>query len=373
MGYMLSNYMKGISVKSIPAHQLTDHIFDQSDSIIIDVREKDEFAQWSLKQAINIPLGQLLDNVDSIPRDKRILLICASGNRSNYGCQVLQQLGYDAINIDGGMKAWGAAYDTAQVNFDDLTIIQIRRLGKGCLSYLIVSSNEIFVVDPSIHVDKYLELAQIINKPITKIFDTHLHADHLSGARFLSFATDAKLYLNPLDTYHFEFTPLQDNQVFSVKGGSFISISTIRTPGHTNGSVIFNINDKVLLTGNTVFVDGIGRPDLASKAREFAENLYDSLHGKLLKFPGDTLILPAHYGSDTILRKNEVVNITLDELKLKIKELDYQKQEFIEWISSKVSQRPNHYEHIIKSNMGLGEIPLEVLVNLELGPNRCSA
>ncbi len=364
--------MNIFSNKSISADLLIDHVYDQTDSIILDVRQREEFEEWSIKNALNIPLNELPDNLNAIPKDKKILVICASGNRSRYGCKILKSSGYDAVNVDGGMFAWSTAYDTVNVDVDGLELIQLRRVGKGCLSYMIIFDSQAYVIDPTVHLERYIELAQSRNSKITAIFDTHLHADHLSGSRLLSSATGAQLYLNPADNFHFEFTPLKDNQKFNLTNDLYLSVTTLSTPGHTNGSVVFNIANRILLTGDTLFVDGIGRPDLADKAVEFADNLYESLHGKLLKFNDDTVILPAHFGSDTPIKKNKPVSVNLGTLKHTMEPLSLDKKEFMAWVTNEKIDRPPFYQEIIKSNMGISNLGPEVLVSLEMGPNRCS-
>ena len=104
------------------------------------------------------------------------------------------------------MAAWANVYDTAELSVGAATIVQVRRRGKGCLSYVVGSGDEAYVVDPSIAISHYLEVAAEKGWRITKVFDTHLHADHLSGAPGLAEATGASLYLNPADTFAFRST-----------------------------------------------------------------------------------------------------------------------------------------------------------------------
>ena len=118
-------------------------------------------------------------------------MVCASGGRSSQATDALARAGWDAHNLTGGMAAWGTVYDTAELPAGAATIVQVRRRGKGCLSYVIGSGDEAFVVDPSLDLDQYLEVAADKGWRITRVFDTHLHADHLSGARALAAATGA--------------------------------------------------------------------------------------------------------------------------------------------------------------------------------------
>jgi glyoxylase-like metal-dependent hydrolase (beta-lactamase superfamily II) len=366
--------MKPAFHKSIPAHHVIGALDEHSTSLILDVREPDEYKTWHIQGSINIPLGELYSKIDTLPQDKEILVICASGNRSSHGCHILDELGFNVINVDGGMNAWGNCYDTAQINVDEITVLQLRRRGKGCLSYIVGSdAGTAFVIDPTIHTENYLNIAEHFNWRIEKIFDTHLHADHLSGTRLLSYATNAPIYLNPHDTFNFDYTPLKDGELFYLSEQTGMSVLALETPGHTKGSVIFNIKDKLLFTGDTLFVNGIGRPDLADKAEEFANNLYDSLHQKLLKFDEEILILPAHYSEKTVVKLNEPVSVKLKDLKASLESLGYSKQDFIDWMVNKTTDRPSNYKDIIKLNMGKDDIPIDLISHIELGPNRCSA
>ena len=186
------------------------------------------------------------------------------------------------------MAAWGTVYDTVELAAGAATIVQVRRRGKGCLSYVIGSGDEAFVVDPSLDLDHYLAVAADKGWRITRVFDTHLHADHLSGARDLAAATGASLHLNPADTFAFDYTPLTDGDRHQLPGGVEMSVAALHTPGHTMGSTIYVVGDDAVLTGDTLFVDGVGRPDLADRAEEFAHNLYRSLQERVLTLPDDS-------------------------------------------------------------------------------------
>ena len=147
------------------------------------------------------------------------------------------------------------------------------------------------------------------------MFDTHLHADHLSGARDLADATGATLHLNPADTFAFDYTPLHDGDRYQLPGGVALSVAALHTPGHTMGSTIYFVGNDAVLTGDTLFVDGVGRPDLADRAEEFAHNLYHSLQERVLTLPEDTFVLPGHYGEGVPVHPHQPVGAPLAELR----------------------------------------------------------
>ena len=158
------------------------------------------------------------------------------------------------------------------------------------------------MVDPQPEVDPYLEAAAQKTMRITHVIETHIHADHRSGARALSAATGAPTYLHESARVGFPFEPVRDGDVLGVGN---VKLSVLHTPGHTPESICLLVIDAsrgpapwFLLTGDTLFSGGVGRPDLIGEGREraLAEQLFDSLQGKLLTLPDHLEIYPAHFG-----------------------------------------------------------------------------
>jgi glyoxylase-like metal-dependent hydrolase (beta-lactamase superfamily II) len=127
-----------------------------------------------------------------------------------------------------------------------------------------------------------------------------------------------------------------------------------------------------VLTGDTLFIDGVGRPDLAERAAEFAKNLYTSLHERVLTLRDDAMILPAHYGDAVQVRPDAPVAATLGELRAALAPLSLDEASFVEWATAQATPRPPNYLEIITANMGRADQPLPELRHLEAGPNRCS-
>jgi glyoxylase-like metal-dependent hydrolase (beta-lactamase superfamily II) len=357
-----------ISASDVAARLGTDR-----EPFILDVREPDEVAEWAIPGAINIPAGELAQRAGEIPRDEQVVVVCASGGRSAQATSALARSGWDAHDLRGGMAAWATVYDTAELQAGAATIVQVRRRGKGCLSYVVGSGDEAYVVDPSIEISHYLEVAADKGWQITKVFDTHLHADHLSGARDLASASGANLYLNPADTFAFDYTPLRDGDHYELPGGVALSVAAMHTPGHTMGSTMYFVGDDAVLTGDTLFVEGVGRPDLADKAEEFAHNLYHSLQERVLTLPDDTFVLPGHYSEGVPVHPHEPVGAPLADLRRTLEPLQLDEDDFVVWATARAVPRPPSYVEIIKANMGRPETPIALLQTLELGPNRCSA
>jgi glyoxylase-like metal-dependent hydrolase (beta-lactamase superfamily II) len=359
--------------RDISASELAGRLGAPGEPVVLDVRQPDEVQAWAIPGAVNIPLGDLSSRAHELPRDGEIVIVCASGNRSSYAADALAHAGYHVANLRGGMAAWGQVYDWVTVDVDDVRIVQVRRRGKGCLSYVVGAAGEAVVIDPSVELDVYVQVAAEHDWRITHVFDTHLHADHLSGARDLAEATGATLHLNPADAFRFPFQPLHDGEHFSLPGGLELSVAALHTPGHTEGSTIYFVNNRAVLTGDTLFVEGVGRPDLAERAEEFARNLHRSLEEKVLTLDDDTLVLPGHYGDAVPVHPDQPVGATLGELRRTLAPLRMDEPAFVDWATSRTTERPPNYVEIVKANMGRPEMPVELLRRLEVGPNRCSA
>jgi glyoxylase-like metal-dependent hydrolase (beta-lactamase superfamily II) len=358
--------------RQITAHELASRLGSERPPFVLDVRSPEEHRDWSIPTSVNIPVTELASRLAELPEDTELVVHCAAGGRSAQAAALLVEAGYDVAELAGGMGSWAQVYDTAELTVGDATVVQVRRRAKGCLSYVVGAGDTAFVVDPSADVGIYERVAAERGWRIRRVFDTHLHADHLSGARQLAGRTGASIHLNPADTFHFDYEPLGDGDEFTLPGGTAFGVSVVHTPGHTQGSTIFRVGDGALLTGDTLFVDGVGRPDLAERAEEFARNLHRSLTQRVLPTGEATIVLPSHYGDTVEVRPGEPVGATIGELVERLAPLRYDEPEFVRWAADAASDRPPNYVEIIKANMGRPEVGYEELRRLELGPNRCS-
>jgi glyoxylase-like metal-dependent hydrolase (beta-lactamase superfamily II) len=361
--------------RDIDAAELAGRLGTDSEPLVLDVRDPDEAAEWAIPGSLNIPVAEVAHRVGELPRDREVVVVCAAGGRSVVAAELLAREGLHVANLRGGMAAWGAVYDWVVVEAGDARVVQVRRRGKGCLSYVVGgrTGDEAFVIDPSMDTDVYFEIAAEHGWRIAHVFDTHLHADHLSGGRKLAERTGAVLHLNPADTFDFTFTPLHDGDRFPLGADMSMSVAALRTPGHTEGSTIYFVGDRVVLTGDTLFVDGVGRPDLAERAEEFAHNLYRSLHDRVLTLPDDALVLPGHYGDTVRVEPDAPVGARLEDLRAALEPLGFDEDAFVAWATARTTPRPPNYVEIIKANMGHPNLTTAELQRLEVGPNRCSA
>ena len=224
----------------------------------------------------------------------------------------------------------------------------------GCLahaSYMLASEGEAVVVDPQRDVDIYLKAAEEHDVRIRHIFETHLHADFVSGHRELAERTGATIYIGPHGGARFSRVEVQDG--FQLRVGK-LRIQVLTTPGHTPESICLVVTDEekslkpwAVLTGDTLFIGDVGRPDLSEShtPAELAGMLYDSLHNKLLKLPDDVLVFPAH-GAGSLCGRNmraerssTIATERLTNYALQIPS----RQEFIRELTSKVPVRPEYF------------------------------
>ena len=303
--------------------------------------------------------------------DKPVVTICRAGVVSQEAAHQLRQRGYEALSLTGGMKAWSLAWNSASVTTQspDLHIMQIRRTGKGCLSYLIGSGKEAAVVDTAVDPQVYLDLAQQHGWQITQVLDTHIHADHLSRSRRLAESSGATLYLPAQDRVTYPFTAVQDQDVLQVGSAK---ITALHTPGHTMESTCYFINDETLITGDTLFLTAVGRPDLkadAECARRRAHLLYGSLQ-KLLDLPAQTIILPGHT-SQPVAFDGQAIRATLAQVQEETAVLALTETEFVDTLLQHLPETPPNHLRIVELNEA-GELSEDNITDLEAGANRCA-
>ena len=162
------------------------------------------------------------------------------------------------------------------VSFRDVLFRQFVDDDLGCASYLIgdPSKGEAFLVDPAYAIEQYLDAATEAGVRIVRVLETHTHADHVSGHGRLALEHEVPVSVHPLAEPEFPFEPLDDGQELSA--GS-VSVRVAHTPGHRPEHCAFVVDNRLVLTGDSLFIGDAARPDLAIEAREGAEGLFHSL------------------------------------------------------------------------------------------------
>lgn len=342
---------------------------------VVDVRAGHDRAQWMIPGSEHVDAYDALRGGEpgalatlALDRSRPVVTVCYAGRLSQTAADILSARGYDARSLAGGMKAWSLAWNVAEVPLagNDVRVIQVRRTGKGCLSYLAASGGEAIVVDASLPPEIYLKLAKDRGWRIGAVIDTHVHADHLSRARQLAELTGAELRLPPQRRVTFPFVPFGDGE--SLKLGA-VSLTALATPGHTDESVSLQLGDRAMFTGDTLLVSGVGRPDLhAHDARPRAKDLFASL--RRLRDAGDgMLILPGHT-SEPVPFDGRPLAARLGEVRTWLDRWLESESGFVDRVTSNLPDTPPNFARIVELNER-GEMPGDV-VELEAGANRCA-
>lgn len=366
------------------AKEVAAMLKNQEDLFILDVRNQSDYQDWRIEgervESVNIPYFDLIDGVDEvldqIPDRKKLLVVCAKEGSSKFVAEQLTEAGLKQVAyLQGGMKSWSEHLEQVLVYEDEqMKVYQYLRMGKGCLSYMVVSGEEALVIDPSRFTDVYLDAARKEGARITNIVDSHLHADHISGGRHLAQLTGADYYMMKSEGAVFSFKPLEEHDRIRFAEVD-LRVLAVKTPGHTPGSVSFFVNDKLLFSGDTLFVGGLGRPDLGGKANEWAQHLYDTVSEKIAAMADDVIVLPGHYANlDREKNESGYVGAQLGVIRAGNALMNQQdKKAFVDQVVAQAkTETPPNFEEIIAINRGVEEVTVDRQQELEIGPNRCA-
>jgi glyoxylase-like metal-dependent hydrolase (beta-lactamase superfamily II)/rhodanese-related sulfurtransferase len=345
---------------------------------VLDIRPTAERFEWFIPGSMHIDAYGALKAHDpnalidvELPGDRSVVTVCAAGKTSLIAAELLQKRGIEALSLEGGMKAWSLAWNVAEVPIPDGTVrvLQVRRTGKGCLSYLIGAGNEAMVIDASLDAQVYLNLAKRHGWQITSVFDTHIHADHISRSRQIAEHSGAMLFLPHQQRVSFPFTAIGDGDKLATPS---IQLTALHTAGHTMESTCYMLSNQLLFTGDTLFPTGVGRPDLEAdeqQARLRATALYHSLH-KILALPSDTLVLPGHT-STPVPFDGIPIAAMLAQIDEEVGMIHATREVFIEQIMMRLPPTPPNYRRIVTFNE-MGLMPEIGITDLEAEANRCA-
>ena len=364
--------------KQIEAETLREWLDGQQPVTVLDIRTDDDRAQWAIPGSVHLNAyealragqpGALADA--AFPLDRPVVTVCNAGRVSQTAAEMLADRGFDARSLAGGMKAWSLAWNAADVPLSDASVrvIQVRRTGKGCLSYVVGSGGEAAVIDPSVSPAVYLELTRRHEWSIRYVLETHVHADHLSRVRELVRQTGATLLLPPQERVKFTFAAIADGERVPLGNAS---LTATHTPGHTNESTSYVLNETAVFTGDTLFTNGVGRPDLHADreaARQRARALFASLT-RLRALHPQTVVLPAH-ASEPIAFDGRAVATQIGDVETWLSRWLASEAGFVERVTSKLPLTPPNFARIVELNEA-GEFPTSDPTDLEAGANRCA-
>jgi glyoxylase-like metal-dependent hydrolase (beta-lactamase superfamily II) len=379
-----------VAVESVSPETLERWIDAGDDVAILDVRAAGEFDEWRIEgvgvETVNLPYYEVIEGVDDehlarLPGSEEhpLVVVCAKGGASEYVAGLLVDAGVEAVNLADGMNGWASIYRYEELDADtDATVLQYQRPSSGCLSYLVVSGEEAAVVDPlRAFADRYVEDAEAMGADLVYAFDTHVHADHISGVRPLDgMGVEGVVPAAAVDrgvTYADELTTTEDGDAFGV---GEIEIETVSTPGHTSGMTSYLIDDAVLLTGDGLFTESVARPDLEEGddgAPEAARTLYRSLQDRVLVLDDDVIVGGAHFSAAADPGEDGTYTATIGDLVERMDALSMDEEEFVELVLADMPPRPANYEEIIAINLGQADADADEAFELELGPNNCAA
>jgi glyoxylase-like metal-dependent hydrolase (beta-lactamase superfamily II)/rhodanese-related sulfurtransferase len=364
------------SKNTVDAETLRTSLENNEPVFVLDIRPPSQRAEWQIPgshyldayKRLNEGDKSVLDEIE-IPPNAKVVTVCAAGRTSKIASEALKEKGVDAVSLEGGMKAWSKAWNVAQKQFPDFEVLQVRRTGKGCLSYIISSNGEAIIIDASLPVEVYKELVHQHGLTVKIVIETHIHADHLSRSKQVADLFNVPLFLPAPNKVQFPYKPITEDTSFKVGA---ITLECLPTPGHTLESYSFYIENAILITGDTLFTNGVGRPDLKADPKESrlkAELLYRSLK-RLLSLPGSVLILPAHTNKPVDF-DDTLIATTIEEAKKNISLLHNNESDFVNKLLQKIPETPANYLSIVEKNL-TGNFFESDSADLEAGANRCS-
>ncbi|MFC4103393.1 MBL fold metallo-hydrolase [Paenibacillus xanthanilyticus] len=373
------------SIGGMKAEEAANLIIGGKPLFVLDVRNAADYADWKIEgkqvDSVNIPYFELLDGVEGalelLPAGREMLVVCAKEGSSVFVAEQLAEAGVSGVRyLEGGMKAWSEYVRPVKIGDlrGDGELYQFVRMGKGCLSYMIVSNGEAAVIDAPRMKETILQVAGERGAHIRHTLDTHLHADHISGGRQLALQSGGTYWLPPKDAQEvtFDYAELEDGVRIAV-GGAAIEIQALHSPGHTIGSTSFLVDGTYLLTGDSLFLASIGRPDLAGLGEDWVGDLRETLYERYRALPEELVVLPAHFGSWQELGERGDVAARLGDLFAGNPGLNIADETaFRRTVTEHLPRHPNAYEAIRRTNMGRLTPALEEQREMESGPNRCA-
>ncbi|PCR88990.1 MBL fold metallo-hydrolase [Natrinema ejinorense] len=381
-------------VNQIHPDRLAEMIDANEPFTLIDTRPEDSYEGWRIHGAENVPFGPGdefadvdLERIAAVEDGEPIVAICGKGLTSTPFSFELEQHGYDDVSVvKGGMEDWSKLYEVVplETESDDLVVRQLQRRAKGCLGYVVGSKRaaSAVVVDPTRQTDQFKIVAEEAGLTIERVLDTHVHADHISGGPKLAAELDVPYHLGAKASERgvgYDYEPLADGETIEL---GEIEIETLHTPGHTTEMVTYLVDGEALLTGDTLFVESVGRTELQfgdEDAASGAELLYDAIHGTILELPDETQILPGHVSVTADNRyevgsPGDLIGARLGNLREDLDLLGLDEDEFVDRLVENAPDKPPNYERVIEINTGT-EPPEDEseATDLELGPNNCAA
>jgi len=373
----------------IPSAELAERLDRGEPLQILDVRAAEKVAAGHVAFGPALEFRAMpnskvlaLTSLDPLGLDpaRPVAVICGHGNSSKHATAFLRERGYAAFSVVGGMAAWETVYVARHLAPTPSLehVIQLDRVGKGALSYVLVSEGDAVLVDPGRHLGRYDALLAELGATLAAVVDTHIHADYLSGARAASARWGVPYFLHAEDAVSpYDGTPGRLAYQALADGDTIVvgraTLRAAHVPGHTLGSLALLSDDGLVLTGDFLFIQSVGRPDLAGQAVAWAKRLWGSLERVRHEWPGDLLVLPAHYATELERRADRALAARFDVISATNAAAAIQDERlFLQWIADHQATPPDAYRTIKLANLGLVDVSDADAEALESGPNQCA-
>ena len=381
--------MPKIATREISADELAQRLDRGDHTQLLDVRSSDSVAAGHIKFGTGLdfhalPASQIekSPSSDALRIDPRqeLFVVCGHGNTSKQTAALLHEHGLDARSVTGGMAAWDAVYLPRRLSPTRTLehIVQLDRIGKGALSYVLASDGDAVIVDPGRHLERYEAVLKELRAVPAAVIDTHMHADYVSGARAAARRWAVPYFLHPDDARspfsdvegRFDYQPLEAGDTIAFGRAT---LRAEHVPGHTLGSIALLVDQDLALTGDFLFVQSVGRPDLGGKGNEWTRLLWHSLEHVRRRWAPDLLVLPAHYSSEVERRPDRSVGARMDVIvATNPAAMISNEATFLGWMADHDVAPPEVYRTIKLANLGLTELAESEIETAEAGPNHCA-
>lgn len=357
--------------------------------LYLDVRNEADFERFHVEgpkdiELLNIPyfdfLEQPEESVAKLDASRSIRVICAKEGSAQFIADMLEEFGFGDIKwLSKGIVAWGNVLVAKQVPTPEhYELWQFNRPGKASCSYGLVHGNELMLFDISKNIEFYREFAELRNLTLVCVFETHLQADYISGGPALAeaFGVDYVAHEGDFGTSNVAYRKVVDGETIGFSDAAGPSVLCTHSPGHTPGSTTYVIDNQFMVSGDTVFIVSVGRPDLGKKVVEWAKQLYATLKNRISVLPDELMVLPSHYtdwskeanGDHLIINDFGTVKALNESIYALTSE-----DEFVSWVEDNMRPQPEEYNRIRKVNANLELVDLATAEELDLGKNQCAA
>ncbi len=373
-----------MTLSSYEAKDLFQWFIDRDNILVLDVRNEKDFNRFQVESPypfdmINVSYYDFMEieeeSVAKVPKGRAIRIVCAKEGSAKYVGEILVKHGYDDVRyLTGGIKTWGNLLVPRIVHDKkNYTLYQFIRPGKASCSYAICSGSEMMLVDPSRAVDFYIDFAKEKGCKIIKTFESHLQADYIAGSRQIAEKTGADFFGGiDFDGTKAGAKSVKDQEIHTFSNGG-PEVKILLTPGHTPGSLTFIVDETYMLSGDTVFIQSVGRPDLGGQADSWSVMLYETLQ-KVAKLDDSLLVLPGHYMDWAEANEDLIFCLPFGEVKECNKDIfSMDKQAFCQYIKDNMREQPAEYALVRLANANEAQYDEEKQEELDLGKNECAA